>query len=143
MGKRKTPKLHSANNKGIQAETIQAKSVAVGEGAMAVVNEYAPNKKDEIAGVFEMLKQRANMLGDDADRKDAHQALDAIEREVRRGEKAQEKTAQKWFNFLMETAPDIWDVAIDTFTNPIKGVSTIFRKVAERAKTKKTDMDNN
>jgi hypothetical protein len=28
-------------------------------------------------------------------------------------------------------------VAVDTFTNPIKGVSTVFRKVAERAKAEK------
>jgi hypothetical protein len=28
-------------------------------------------------------------------------------------------------------------VAVDTFTNPIKGVSTVFKKVAERAKAEK------
>jgi hypothetical protein len=31
-------------------------------------------------------------------------------------------------------ASDIWEVAIDTFINPIKGLGTIFQKVARRAK---------
>jgi hypothetical protein len=28
-------------------------------------------------------------------------------------------------------------VAVDTFTNPVKGISTVFKKVAERAKEEK------
>ena len=31
-------------------------------------------------------------------------------------------------------APDIWDVAVATFTNPILGISTVVKKIAEKAK---------
>jgi len=43
----------------------------------------------------------------------------------------------KWINFLAEIAPDVWEVAIDTLSNPIKGIGTAFIKVAGKAKQAK------
>jgi hypothetical protein len=40
-------------------------------------------------------------------------------------------------SFLAETASDAFDVAVATFTNPITGLSMVFKKVAERAKSEK------
>jgi hypothetical protein len=31
-------------------------------------------------------------------------------------------------------APDIFEVAVDTLTNPVRGVATVIRKVAEKAR---------
>jgi hypothetical protein len=38
-------------------------------------------------------------------------------------------------NFLADTAPDAWEVAVEMFTNPIKGVGTVFKKIADKAKS--------
>ena len=143
MTKKKKPQSYSTDNMGIQAKNIRAKSIAIGKGATAVVTENTPNAKGEIEIVFEMLNRKANSLRDETQRHDTHHALNALENEARQGKKTQEKTVQKWLNFLLETSPDIWEVVVDTFTNPIKGVSTVFRKVAARAKSGQDSNINN
>ena len=142
MTKRRKHSAYSADNKGIQAENVQAKSIAIGKGAKAIVTENTSLEKDEIKIIFERLNQKATLLRDETERHDVQHALSALEKEARQGEKVNEKTTQKWLNFLMETSPDIWEVAVDTFTNPIKGVSTVFRKVAERARAGRTAKDS-
>ena len=41
-------------------------------------------------------------------------------------------------DFLSATAPDIWEVAVSSLSNPVQGVSTVIKKVAERAKSEQT-----
>jgi hypothetical protein len=67
----------------------------------------------------------------------AQTAVQGLQGEAAKGEQADESKVQKWFTFLAGMAPDIRNVAVDTFTNPIKGLSTVFKKVAERAKAEK------
>lgn len=97
-------------------------------------NQATTNNESEIAKVFLLLMERVDALPGDPDKKDAQNAVKALEGEAKKLDKANEKTVKKWFHFLLETAPDIGQVAIDTFSNPIKGLSTVFQKVAERAK---------
>ena len=73
-------------------------------------------------------------INDEANKRVAESAIETLEAEARKGEQADESTVRKWMNFLAETAPDAWDVAIDFFINPIRGVGTVFKKIAERAK---------
>lgn len=89
--------------------------------------------QDELAKVLVNLLQKIDTL-QGTKKEEAQLAAKALETEARKGDGADEKTVQKWFNFLLETAPDAWDVAVDTFMNPIKGVHTVFQKVAKRAK---------
>jgi len=67
----------------------------------------------------------------------ARSAVDALYAEAQKGEGADESTARRYLNFLLETAPDAWEVAINTFINPIQGVSTVLQKVASRAKAER------
>jgi hypothetical protein len=89
---------------------------------------------DEIAKAFEQIYQKVDLLPEGTDKADTQNAVKALEVEARRETQPQEKNIRKWLNFLLETTPDIWDVVIDTFTHPIKGISTIFQKIAKRAK---------
>jgi hypothetical protein len=50
-----------------------------------------------------------------------------------KGELADRRNVQQWFGFLASTAPDIFEVAVATFVNPIKGISKVFMKIAEKA----------
>jgi hypothetical protein len=51
----------------------------------------------------------------------AQQALEKLDQEAQRGESADEAEDQQWFQVLATMLPDIAEVAIDTFLNPIKG----------------------
>ena len=92
---------------------------------------------EEIAKVFAPLLQAVQVKAESPEKAIAQTAVQGLEAEAAKGEDADEGKVQKWFTFLAEMAPDIRDVAVDTFTNPIKGLSTVFKKVAERAKAEK------
>jgi hypothetical protein len=105
---------------------------------VASVEQSASTTDEEIIKAFASLMQKVNSLPESSDKNDARSAVKALEAEASKGDGAQEKTVRKWINFLLDTAPDIWQVAIDTFIHPIKGLSTVFQKVAERAKAENT-----
>jgi hypothetical protein len=107
---------------------------AIGRGAQTVVNQRPREETDQISTIFATLKQLVSSIENEADRKVAESAIGTLEAEARKGDRANEKTVKKWMDFLVETAPDAWDVAIDFFINPVRGVSTVFKKIAERAK---------
>lgn len=100
-------------------------------------NASSVNDVNEITKAFLALMEKANALANVSDKQDAQNAITALESEAQKSDKADEKKVKKWLYFLAETAPDIGEVAIDTFLNPIKGLSTVFRKVAERAKAER------
>jgi hypothetical protein len=110
---------------------------AIGPGAQAYVSQTTGAAADEIAKAFKALQQEVNSMPDGAERNVAESALKSLETEARKGEAASESQVQRWMNFLADTAPDAWEVAVDVFTNPIKGVSTIFRKIAEKARAER------
>lgn len=93
--------------------------------------------ENEISRVFLVLMEKADALVNVFDKQEAQNAIFALEGEAKKSDQADEKRVKKWLYFLAETAPDIGEVAIDTFLNPIKGLSTVFRKVAECAKAER------
>jgi hypothetical protein len=133
MGKR-TKSRNPPANEGIQANEVHAKAIAVGRGAKAVVTYGASDLSDEIKKAFAVLAQKVESLPDGPDKTVAHSAVTALEAEAQKGDKAEEDTVSKWLTFLAQAAPDVWDVAVATFLNPIKGLSLVFQKVAQRAK---------
>ena len=107
---------------------------AIGRGAQAVVTQHSGEAIDQVSTIFKTLEQIVSTITNEADKKVAESAIETLEVEARKGDQADESTVKKWMGFLAETAPDAWDVAIDFFINPIKGVGTVFKKIAERAK---------
>ena len=106
--------------------------IAIGRGAQATVTTGLSG--DEIAKVFAALVQQVNALSDGPDKDIAQSAVQGLKAEAEKGDKAEESTVSRWFSFLAQTAPDAWEVAVETFKNPIKGLSTVFQKVAAKAK---------
>lgn len=94
---------------------------------------------DEIARLFSVLYQKVGELPDGPDKAAAQSAIQGLETEAEKGDKADERTIHKWLNFLVETAPDAWQVAVNTFQHPVKGLNTVFQKVALRAKADKEE----
>ena len=111
--------------------------IAIGPQAQATVIQSSAAPADEIAQAFAALQQKVADLPEGPDKSVAQNAVGALEAEARKGEQATESAVQKWLSFLAETAPDVWEVAVDMFTNPIKGVGTVFRKISDRAKAER------
>jgi hypothetical protein len=138
---RQTPVLRS---EGIQVGDISGGTgFAIGHRAHAVVTQTSGATADEIALAFSALHQKVDGLPEGPDKSVAQKAVQALEAEARKGEQAAETQVQKWMNFLAETAPDAWEVAVEILMNPIKGVGMVFKKIADKAKSqqgaKKTD----
>jgi hypothetical protein len=112
-----------------------AKGVAVGHGASANVTEGLSGQ--EIAALFQSLSQRVAELPDGPSKAVAAQAVTGLEQEVNKGEAAKEENLRNWFNFLAQAAPDIWEVAVATLSNPMAGFAAIVKLVAKKAKEEK------
>ena len=83
---------------------------------------------------FERLRQVVNELADQDDKQEALETVKKLEAEAQKGEAADEKKVERWFNFLAGMSGDIWDVLVSTFSNPILGIGTVFQKIAAKAK---------
>jgi hypothetical protein len=118
----------------IDNRKIKARNYIEGGKGNQIVDVASAKNIDQL---FAMLKQRVDAMGPTEEKEDAQNAISKLEAEAVKGDKADETRVQKWLNFLADTAPDIWEVAVDTFLNPVKGLSTVFRKIAERSKAAK------
>lgn len=116
-----------------------ATGVAIGHGSQASVVQSGGATRDEIAEALAKVLQKVNAMPDGPNKTMAQTAMQGLEAEAQKGEQAAEGTVSQWFNFLAQTAPDALEVAIDTFINPIKGLGTAFKKIAERAKAERAE----
>lgn len=113
-----------------------SKGIAIGHGASATVTE-AGASADAIAEAFQPIVEKINTLPAGVAREDAEDAAKKLEAEARKGEQADESRVQRWFEFLAETSSDAWEVGVNTFVNPVAGVSSVFQKIAAKAKEEK------
>ncbi len=128
----------AANSGDIKTGDIQnSQGVAIGHGARATVSVNRGATPDEIALAFARITQAVGAIPDKEEKKEALEVVGKLEAEARLGDEAQESRIKRWLNFLAEISTDAWEVAVDTFSNPIKGLSTVFQKIAKRAKEEK------
>jgi len=66
------------------------------------------------------------------DRADLQSELQELESEVVKGETADERFVARRLRNIQRMAPDILEVVTATLTNPLLGIGTVARKVAER-----------
>jgi hypothetical protein len=114
--------------------------IAIGTGAQAIVTQSTGLEADQITIAFRGIEQALTAMPEGPHKESAKSAVKNLETEARKGNQADKTKAQKWIDFLAEIAPDVWEVAIDTFINPIKGMGTVFKKIAEKAKAKEKKM---
>ena len=115
----------------------QSKGVAVGHQARATVTETNTAGVDDMAQAFAAILEKVQVLPEGPAKEDAAEAVKKLEAEARQGEQADEGRVRRWLEFLAETAPDAWEVAVNTFISPVAGLGTVFKKIAERAKAAK------
>ncbi len=133
MTKKRT---HSQVNNGIQAQTVNAQAIAVGTKAQAIVNQQMNASVNDIAAAFSQLFEKINQMPGGAEKDVAKSAAQALEKEAQKGPQAEEATVSKWFSILAQMAPDVFEVALTTFANPIQGLGVAFQKIAQKAGAK-------
>jgi hypothetical protein len=106
--------------------------IAIGSNAQAQVNQF--NLNNNIEDAFALIDKETARIKDEGKKNDAYKALSELKIEAKKGEQADEKRVQGWLAFLANIAPDVWEVAIETFINPVKGIGMVFKKVSEKAK---------
>jgi hypothetical protein len=80
------------------------------------------------------ITDMVNTMSDGPKKAIAETAVHGLQEEAKKGENAEETKVNEWMNFLAQTTSDAFDVAIAAFANPIAGLGSAFKKVAERAK---------
>jgi len=113
-----------------------AAGVAIGAGARATVTQSG-GMSAEMAATFAALTQSVKALADGPEKDIAEMAVVGLEFEAVKGDGAQQGAVEKWLRFLAQAAPDVWEVAVNTFANPIAGLGTAFRLIAERARAQR------
>jgi hypothetical protein len=114
---------------------VNGSNIVVGNHNRVSVTHGA--SAEEVAKAFSTLFAAVQAKAESPEKVMAQTAVQGLEAEASKGEEAQEGNVQKWIDILGNMAPDIWEVAVDTFPNPVKGLSTVFKKVAEKAKAEK------
>ena len=94
---------------------------------------------DEVSKLFSKLLSQVNDLNSSTDKDTAIKIIKQLEEEARKDDKVvSESRVRRLLKFLFEISPDIWEVAVTTLTNPIKGIGVVFRKIIERAKLERS-----
>lgn len=110
-------------------------TVGIGKDIKIKVSQGA--SVEELAKIFSLITEKIDAMPDGPKKMIAEQAAQGLEEEAVKGDDADETKVKEWMNFLAETASDAFDVAVASFTNPIAGLSMVFKKVTERAKAEK------
>ncbi|MGB8645439.1 MAG: hypothetical protein WCF84_09390 [Anaerolineae bacterium] len=83
----------------------------------------------------EMQQQIDSMSGmSPAEKQDAKEQIVKIEDEAKKGAQADKSRLEKLINALAAIAPDIFEVAVTTLSNPLAGVGLALKKIGDRAK---------
>lgn len=120
----------------VTAENNQNSNINVAGGHIRQTINNS-QKSGEVEALFTSLLAHIEKLPPGDTKKDANQALEGLKQEAAKGGQAEESRVERWLKFLVEAAPDIKDVAVKTFLNPVDGLSEVFRKVAKRVQQQK------
>ena len=117
----------------ITAGNISGEGIAIGRGAQATVNK---GSGEEIAHLFAAIYRQIETRPEDpkVEKQEIAETVQKIETEVAKSDSTSPDKVERWLKNLVMMAPDIWDVTIATLANPVAGVATAIRKVAEKAK---------
>ena len=90
----------------------------------------------EAAQLFEQIyaKIEARPGAQPDEQADLQAEVQDVEKEMAKGEAADETFLSRRLRNIQRMAPDIWEVVVDTFANPVNGVGTAVRKVMAKAK---------
>lgn len=139
-GKRPARKSSSQDREGDVISVTSSgdhNAVAAGRGAKASVLHQESGAGQ---AVFESWRKDMEQKIESAphlqpaDKADLKDSVAKISAEASKGAKADPGRLERLINTLSAMAPDIFDVAITTLTNPLQGIGLALKKIGDRAK---------
>lgn len=114
-------------------DITNSSGVAIGHGARATVTGSGGGEAEAMARAFGLILRQVDRLEDALAQEEAREALAKLEGEARKGEQPDEGRVRRALGALLGMSEDIFEVAVATFTSPVYGLSTAFRKIVARA----------
>jgi len=120
----------------IQAGDISGTGIAIGRGARASVTQGVSG--NDVAALFAAIKQQIDARPEDPniEKDELHELVQNIEQENTKGEQANPNKVERWLRTLASMADDIYEVTVESLKSPAAGISTVLRKIAEKARGK-------
>jgi hypothetical protein len=111
---------------------VSNSTFAVGRGAQATSSQGVSGQ--ELAALFESVRRHIESRPEtpDVDKEELRETVQRIEAEAGKGEEASSGKVQRWLKLLADAAPDILEVTAASLINPVAGVASAIRSVAER-----------
>jgi hypothetical protein len=97
----------------------------------------------DMAEAFGLLYEKVNEHKTGVKRPVLHALVQQLEEQARKGEQAEPAEVLTLFQTLKAMAGDIFEVAVATFSSPVQGISTVFQKIAQKAKGRRTFQPKN
>lgn len=108
--------------------------VAIGRGARATVTTGlgSPDLARLFVDIYRQIEART--ADPDVDKEEVVDTVKRIEQEAAKREAASEAKLGRWLQALASMAPDIFAVTVTALTSPGAAVSTVVKKMAEKAR---------
>lgn len=115
--------------------TVTGDGNVIGDGSSATVIKQTADP-DAIAKAFKQFYDAVDTRPDTSavDKEDLETDLQEMEQEVTKGDEANEGFLMRRLRNIKRMAPDVWDVVLATFANPLAGLGMVAKKVAQKAK---------
>jgi len=113
---------------------VSKSNVAVGRGARVTVSTGWSDAllEQQFQKIYERIEERP--ADADVDKKEISSTVESLQSEVSKGENANPNKVERWLKTLAEIAPDILDVVLAAMLSPASAISTVLRKIAEKAR---------
>lgn len=108
----------------------------VGNGNVVTVTKTTGVDLEKLRAFFDSLQKDVAARPDlpPVTKEDVHAELKDVETELKKDEQADENVLMRHLRNIGRMAPDILDVMLTTFANPVAGLGKVAQKIAEKAR---------
>src|SRR5579859_107726 len=133
VGRDKITTIHQGDDITVGPIT-NSTGIAIGHGAQSSVTQGVSGA--DLAALFASIYQKIDVrpVDPNVDKSEVKDKVGLIQQEVQKQDSASEPKLQRWLGELAGMAPDIFDVTVASLAGPSAAVSTIIKKVADKAK---------
>ena len=126
--KQKTSKIHTGDNSIAIGGSVSGSNVVLGN------NNTVTNQALNISVVFSPIYRAVdeNPKLSPAEKADVKAEITDVEKEIQKGDQADESGVTRHLRNIQRMAPDILDVAVATLGNPLAGLGMVAKKIAEK-----------
>ena len=120
-----------ATNVKVGGDIVGRDKVVHGDNVVGSKGVDAKNLSQLFAEIHQLIQERPE--NPDFEKEELTGKVDAIQKEVEKGDEANPNKLERWLKELIHLAPDIFEVTVASLVNPAAGVTTAIRKIAENA----------